>query len=287
LVDNQQLHPFQNHHLVLASPRSGTTWLSVELLSHNTFCFNEPLIGEHLGFFHVRGSHNNRNIDDHQNRGHYFFAKKFHITWKFYLRKLILNRIYTQFKELDKVVIVQEPNGGFGMDVIADCLPKSKLILLLRDGRDILNSKITALSKGGYAAEADKRFEPLKGYRRLDFIKTESIFWVEIMEILMKAYESHNSDLRLKLRYEDLRKNTLTELRKIYKFLGLEISEPELNEVINKFNFENLPSNAKGLGTPRQYATVGKWKEEFSQEEKKMIEEIEGQKLRDFGYDVQ
>ena len=219
LTEEQELKLEQNLVWILGSPRSGTTWLSVELLSHNAVCFNEPLIGEHLGFAHIRGGHNNRILDDNKNRGHYFFSRKYHITWRYYLRKLILNRINAQFKELNKIIVVQEPNGGFGMDIITECFPNSKIILLLRDGRDILFSQITALSKGGYAANADKRFEPLSGIRRLDFIRTQSIRWNELMTILNNAYESHYEDYRLLIKYEELRKNTFPEMQKIYKFL--------------------------------------------------------------------
>ena len=82
---------------ILASPRSGTTWLSVQLLSHGTHLFGEPLIGEHLASIRDLGGKPVRRIDDAKNRPDYFFSEKYKNTWKFYLRKLILHRIYAQF----------------------------------------------------------------------------------------------------------------------------------------------------------------------------------------------
>jgi len=47
-----------------------------------------------------------------------------------------------------------------------------------------------------------------------------------------------------------------------------------------------LPDDKKGLGTTRQFAKVGIWEEKFSGEEKKAMEEIMGDTLRELGYSV-
>jgi len=269
---------------ILASPRSGTTWLATELLSNHTICFHEPLIGQHLGWSKPSGLHQVRRIDIEKDRPHYFFSEKFKFIWQYYLKKLILHRIFFQFPTLEKKIVVKEPNGSLGADIIAGCLPKSKIIVMLRDGRDILLSQLIALSKGGYAAENDKNFEPLSGRRRLNFIKEQSIRWSELVEILMKAYNSHPENLRLLIRYEDLLENTLHELKKIYNFLEIPIDKNEIINIIKKYSFENLSPESKGIGTTRQFAKAGKWKEVFSQEEQKIIEEFEGNKLSELGY---
>ena len=43
--------------------RSGTTWLSRQLLSYHTHEWNEPGIGHHLGFLPDLGRSNIRNIE--------------------------------------------------------------------------------------------------------------------------------------------------------------------------------------------------------------------------------
>jgi len=269
---------------ILASPRSGTTWLAVQLLSYHTHVFGEPMIGEHLASIRDLGGKPVRRIDESKNRADYFFSEKYKNTWKIYLRKLILHRIYAQFPTLEKTIVVKEPNGSFASDIISECLPNSKIIILLRDARDVLLSQTTALSKGGYAAKEDQRWEPLAGRRKLNFIKTMAHRWLVLTDILLKAYNSHSEELRLMIQYENLRKNTLSEMEKIYKFLGIPIEQKKLEAIVSKFTFENLPDEKKGLGTTRQFATPGKWKDSFNLVEKKIIDDILKEKLHELGY---
>ena len=135
-----------------------------------------------------------RRIDESKNRPDYFFSEKYKNTWKIYLRKLILHRIYAQFPTLEKTIVIKEPNGSFASDIISECLPNSKIIIDFRDARDVLLAQTTALSKGGYAAKEDQRWEPLAGRRKLNFIKTMAYRWLVLADILLKAYNSHSEE---------------------------------------------------------------------------------------------
>jgi len=254
---------------IISSPKSGTTWLAQLLGSHDAFRFDEPLIGLHLGFMEKRGNTHVRRIDKAKNRANYFFSDEYKETWKYYVRKLILNRIYAQFQYVSKRIIIKEPNGSMGSDIISECLPHSKLILLLRDGRDVLNSQVTALSKEGYAAKASKIWKPLEGQRRFNHIKLAAHEWVSIVKIFMKAHQSHSEEDKILIRYEDLRKDTFEELKKIFNFLQSDIDDSKIRKIVEKFTFENFPEDKKGLGTTRQFAKVGIWKEKFSDEKKR------------------
>jgi len=52
---------------------------------------------------------------------------------------------------LSKNIIIKEPNGSFAADVIAECLPDSKIIVLIRDGRDVLDSRFDMHKPGSWA----------------------------------------------------------------------------------------------------------------------------------------
>ncbi len=269
---------------IISSPKSGTTWLAWLLGSDDAFRFDEPLIGLHLGFMDKSEGTYVRRIDKARNRANYFFSDEYKETWKYFVRKLILNRIYAQFQNVSKKVIIKEPNGSMGSDIISECLPHSKMILLLRDGRDVLNSQITALSKGGYAAEASKIWKPLEGQRRFNHIKLAAQEWVKIVNIFMKAHQSHSEEDKILIRYEDLRKDTFEELKKIFNFLQSDIDDSKIRKIVERLTFENLPDDKKGLGTTKQFAKVGIWKERFSNKEKKAMDEIMGNTLRELGY---
>ena len=185
---------------------------------------------------------------------------------------------------LHKKIIVKEPNGSLGADIISKCLPNSKIIFMFRDGRDVLLSQLTALSKGGYAAEMDKHFEPLSGKRRVSFIKDQSLRWNELVEILLRTQKQHSKNLQLLLHYEDIIKNTFEELKKIYEFIEVKISDDEIKDVITKYDFKNISSNKKGLGTTRQFATSSQWQGGFNIIEKKLIDGIMKDSLKKLGY---
>ena len=282
LSTEQESQLEQNLVWIFASRRSGTTWLGKELLSHETRFLDEPLIGIHLGRYEMSKTGLVRTFDVQKDRKDYFFSDVFGDSWKFYLRKLILNRIYSQFQDLTHKIIIKEPTGSIASDILAQCMPNSKIIVLLRDGRDVLDSIIDGLEKGGWESQ-DKHPELTKD-KKLEFIRQSSRFWTKLMKVLMDTFDSHNKKLRLKIRYEDLRKNTLEELQKIYQFLEIDVKQKVLEELVQKYIFENLPETEKGKGKFKRSATPGKWEENFNDDEKEMMKKIMDEKLKELGY---
>jgi len=155
---------------IFADRRSGTTWLK-ELLSYKTKSMDEPLIGLHLGRSILAKDCFVRTFDQQKDRPDYFFSESFTDVWKFFLRKLILNRIYVQFNNLADKIVLKEPTGSMAADIIAECLPNSKIIILLRDGRDVVDSKIDESSSEGWELKLkkDKR-RPITEKTKLQWI---------------------------------------------------------------------------------------------------------------------
>jgi len=269
---------------IFASRRSGTTWLGRDLLSYKTKYWNEPLIGKIFDF--VRESNKDpikRYIDVQRSDVSYFFSDHYKETWKFYLRKLILNRLYSQFQDITSTIIIKEPNGSMGADIILECLPNSKVIVLLRDGRDVMDSNLNARQEGSWQV-LQQNLKPILKNERLSFIKEKAEEWVNLIQVLLRSYNSHSQELKMLIRYEDLRGNTLQLLQKIYKFIEIDVDNEQLKEIVNKYKFENLPDNQKGEGKFIRSATPGKWKESFNDDEKKILEEIMNNTLKKLGY---
>jgi hypothetical protein len=269
---------------VFAFPRSGTQWFGTQLLTYGTNILTGPSVGIHLGS--VQGGMENkflRNIEFLHKEPGYFFSDLYKKTWTYYLRKLILNRIHAQFQDLSRKIIIPDPEGSEGADIIAECLPKSKIILLLRDGRDSVDSVVDAFRSDTWYTK--QGINPPNDPSRLITVKRAATRWVKRMEILSRAYQNHPKELRLKIKYEDLRKNTKEELGKIYKFIGIDIPENELEFLVNKYSFENIPDKKKGAGKVTRSAAPGKWKEHFTDEEIKTMREIMGDTLVNFGYE--
>jgi len=267
---------------IFAYRRSGTTWLANELLSHNTRFMDEPLLGLHIGRTQLMKKGIQSTFEIQKHRNDYFFAEEYQNTWKFYLRKLILNRIYSQFHDLTHKIVIKEPTGSYGADILASCLPNSKIIIMLRDGRDVMDSVLDALKEGGW--ENEKGHITLSLKNRIEKLQVQCNHWNFVIDCILKAYEFHNKDRRLILKYEDLRKDTLNELKKNYNFCQIQIGDETLKQLVEKSKFENIPQNERGSGKFKRFASPGKWKENFTDEETKIIENIIGNTLQKLGY---
>lgn len=275
LTRDQQLTLEKNLVFLFGSPRSGTTWLGKQLLSFNTFTMDEPRIGRFM--FPTQKELN----DD---RKDYFFSKEYQPAWRFFLRKLILNRIYSQFGNITKKIIIKDPNASLAAHIIANVLPNSKILVLLRDGRDVVDSLVDGRSEKGWNTKLDDA-PPLTKRNQLNFIESQSRIWIQSIKHMMTAYNSKSEDLRYLVKYEDLRNQTLEELEKIYKFLNVEISEKQLKNLIEKFSFKKIPEKKKGHGQFTRGASSGNWKQNFDKREQTALENIMGKTLRRIGYE--
>ena len=286
--------------------------LELELLNYNNEIWDEPWLGLHLGLmqgglypsfdFHKISPetmienpkqpkiHSNltsdfkfeRIIDLQRSNPHYFFSQQHKNNWIPYLRKLILARIFSEIQNMSNKVIIKDPVGSIGTDIISTCLPKSKLIFLVRDGRDVLDSRMDMhkpYSWGGLQQFTNT-------HEKLLAIAYYSKLWVSNMTDIAKGFSSHESSLKLLIKYEDLKKNTFGETKKIYDFIGTKISDEELRKIIEYHDFKNIPNFDKGSGKFNRTAKVGGWKENFSYEEKKLMNEIMNDTLKKYGYAV-
>jgi len=283
LTPKEELALERNIVWIFAFSRSGTQWLGTQLLSYKTNISSGPSIGLHLGSPYG-GIENKflRNIELSSKEPGYFFSDLYKNTWKYYIRKLILNRIHAQFQDLSKKIIAPDPEGSEGADILTDCLPQSKIVFLMRDGRDSVDSIMDAYGKKTWYTKMGLN-PPLES-GRLVTVKRISTRWVKRMEIIMNAYENHSENLRMKVKYEDLRNNTVNELEKIYDFIGINILKKDLKLLVDKFSFEKIPKNKRGTGKVTRSAQPGKWKENLSEEEKTTMQNIMGETLKKLRY---
>jgi len=271
---------------VLGSPRGGTTWVGTQLLSYNTNIIDESEIGLHIGS--TGGGFKQeivRDIDLYSKDEEYFFSKTYEKTWMYFLRKLILNRIFAQFPDsLEKITVIKDPTGGMIADTISQCLPNCKIVLLLRDGRDVVDSTLAAFSKEGWMTKGLGSTPLCSKEKRLEFLEKWTRQWVKRTEIMMKTFDSHQKELCYLIKYEDLRQNTKDELKKLYEFIRVKISDEKMEQVIKKFTFETIPKEMKGEGKFYRSASPGKWKENLDQEEQTILNDIIKDTILAVGY---
>src|SRR5581483_2283707 len=87
----------------------------------------------------------------------YFLSDRFAEAWRPHLRVLVLARLAAQVDVVTREfgvrggpVVIKEPNGSVGADFVMSLLPRSRLLFLLRDGRDVVDSMVDAQMPGGW-----------------------------------------------------------------------------------------------------------------------------------------
>jgi hypothetical protein len=207
------------------------------------------------------------------------------------LRQLVLARLGAEAQAVgdhhslrDPLLIIKEPNGSLGADLVMSLFPRSRLIFLLRDGRDVVDSMLDAQAPGAWlgamaaSSSGDARTD------RMAIVNRESWLWVARTEAVERAYEKHAADLRLIVRYEEMLEDAPRTLTKLDEWLGLQRGQAWQASAIRWNDFELYPAAAKGPGMPLRAATPGLWRSNMRADEQSVMKETMGAKLSEFGY---
>jgi len=301
---------------ILGGPRTGSTWL-LELLvyplTHDSEAasgavvrptgadlrpgavpINEPYLGVHLApIVTVHPINVFTPADVRAGDASYFFDDRYAPTWRPQLRRLILERVAAQVELVSRehgldrpLAVIKEPNGSHAAPILMSTLPGSRLLFLLRDGRDVLDSQLDAVSPGGWLAGGGSAEDVASAEGRVDFLRRNALLWVHRMRMIERALAAHPAELAMTVRYERLRGDPSGVLREIAEWLDLEITEANLTEAVAATSFERYPAEAKGPGKALRFASPGRWRDSLSEEEKAAAHEIMGQALEELGYDV-
>ncbi len=223
----------------------------------------------------------------------YFFAEAFERWWRPEVRRLILARLHAQAELAgrehsleDPLVVVKEPNGSHGADVVMSLLPRSRLIFQLRDGRDVVDSMLQAQLGGGWLAGPDGPGAVEDQRERLGFVRSHSRLWVNRTIAVERAYAAHPPKLRITVRYEDLRTSTTETLRALVDWLGVGRTDEELGAAVAALDFDSYPAAAKGPTKALRAASPGLWRENMSEAEQLVMNETMGEALERLGYEI-
>jgi hypothetical protein len=284
---------------IFGSSRSGSTWL-LRMLSQldPVVPIDDPHLGHHLGVWRpiplawatAKEPPKLGTLADYKRRKRsYLFSDQYRDAWVPGLRDLISARFEAQAKEdiaeaggiEDPVVVVKEP-GSHAADTIMELFPESKLIFLLRDGRDVVDSWLDAYRDGSWATEEGAY--PLDDTGRPALIRWQSSVWLHRTEVVQRTYAETDPDRRVLVRYEEMRDAPAEALERICGLLGIEVPAGHLEEIATANGYEKVPDSAKGSGREIRKAEPGGWAEHMSDEEIRDMHEILAPKLRELGY---
>jgi hypothetical protein len=219
----------------------------------------------------------------------YLFSDRYRDTWVPQLRDLISARFEAQAAQdiaaaggIDKPIVVVKEPGSHAADTIMDVFPKSSLIFLLRDGRDVVDSWLDAYKDGSWAT--DEGAYPLDDTGRPALIRWQSSVWLHRTEVVQETYARIEPKRRVLIRYEEMRADPVAALERICSMLGIGVSREQLDEIAGTHSYSSVPKADKGAGREIRRAEPGGWTDHMTRQEIIEMHDILADKLDELGY---
>ncbi len=221
---------------------------------------------------------------------HYFFARRYLPDLYPELRSMITRGLVRQLGELGqnpnpRWIVIKEPNGSHASDSLMSLFPESRLLFLVRDGRDVIDSLIDAmLARDSWWQQSQVTDEPRIVSERMAFIHHHANLWLQRTESTERAFAATPPGQRHQVGYEVLLSETMPRFTAMLDWLGMEISPDEVEAAVERRSFSAIPDAQKGPGKRARSASPGQWRERLRPGEIDLVERIMGPKLRELGY---
>lgn len=262
--------------------RSGSTWLASMMGElGGTAVWKEPRVGHLFGEFYENTP---RAKTESAN---FIMGSPTREAWISSIRHFVLTGARYAFPALDPkdYLVVKEPGGGVGAPFLMEALPESRMVLLVRDPRDVVSSSLDATREGSWQKErrraAGSGRKDLTAKRPDAVVKRSARKYLRNMERARQAFDAHTGPRTL-VRYEDLRAEPLDAMRRIYSELGIEANGDALARAVEKHSWEAIPEDMKGQGKFYRKASPGGWKEDLTPGQVEIVEEISAPLLDEF-----
>jgi peptidoglycan/xylan/chitin deacetylase (PgdA/CDA1 family) len=222
-----------------------------------------------------------------RNRANYFFSPKYEDAWRPEVRRMMLVRFHRfleraaeRYETDDPVLVLKEVAGAHAAPLVMSMFPRSKMVFLLRDGRDVVDSQTAANQPGGWL--------PVTGWtnpeEREAYVRRRARTWVGDVTSINRAFQAHPAERRQMVRYEDLLAEPAENLGELVEFLGLRRGERWLERSVEVNAFESVAPEQKGPKKFFRSASPGAWQKNLGDTEVAILHEVMGDKLREFGY---
>jgi hypothetical protein len=194
------------------------------------------------------------------------------------LRDCVLEHVLNEWgvRHYNRLVF-KMPNDSHAADFIMRAFPRSRMIFLMRDGRDVLRSRFSPFASPTLAESKDAE---LRRYA----ISFYAHFWNFQIDIIRSAYEAHDPELRYFVRYEELRSDPMRYIGDLLTRIDMEVSPAELEQLVQDVTLENIAPELRGPAKQRQDGQISGYRKTFSPDEIDLMNSIMGDNLQRYGY---
>ncbi len=253
--------------ILTGPPRSGTTWLNRELCNfNNTFNLLPEctLLTKQVELF----NHILNYSDPERFKAYFYNSKNIRTYYKNNIMKMLALVTEINKKQDNETLILKDPELSLYLDDVKVLFPAHKLILLVRDPRDVLASMKNVMVRKQKPWDLEKTSEQIL------------LYYYRIA-----VYQKRMSKDTLLVRYEDLVTKDLGEIQSfLQKPVQKNVSQRDITESIRK-NFS--PSDPFFSEFYLQQTTkdrIGRYKETLLKSEIRYIEKNYSKVMRRLGY---
>jgi len=264
---------------IFGAGRTGSTWLArmMEELEDQTVWF-EPRVGELFDPERMK-------LDERRGKP-FILASQYKQTWLGSIRNFVLDGANARFPELpgEGYLVIKEPGGSVGAPLLMEALPESRMVLLVRDPRDVVASWVDRYKRGNWKSHTEQLEAPAsggpKGWQVENMIEMAATRYLRNVRGAKRAYDAHRGRKSL-VYYEDLLADTPGTMQRLYRELGIEVADRELRRAVEKHSWEAIPEEEKGQGKFYRKASPGGWREDLTPAQIRKVEKITAPVLED------
>lgn len=252
---------------IFGAGRTGSTWLArmMEEMEGQTVWF-EPWVGAFFDPERVRLDRTGK---------HFILSPQYKRIWLKSIRQFVLDGANARFPKVTEkdYLVVKEPGGSGGARLLMEALPQSRIVLLVRDPRDMVASWMDAFKDGSWQDERKRGRRKRTAESQVDDARKVARRYLQNVGEAKRAYDEH-AGYKTLVKYENLRSDTLGTMKRMYSELQIPVNEEELSRVVAKHAWENVPEKEKGERRFYRKAAPGGWREDLTPAQVTAVEKI-------------
>ncbi len=259
---------------IIGCGRSGSTWLA-DMLGDlpKIRRWHEPYFGRFFRHLHER--------PDDLDRQSSFFSRRHQKIWLEGIRDLFFRMVQDRYPQFGRhALVVKEVNAPEVYAWLRSLFPAGRMILLVRDPFDVLDSYLDLQRPGSWNERFGDPSAPLSETN----VRRTAEHVRSTLSLAVDAYDAFPIDQRLQISYEDLLHDPVPHLIACGDLVSEKVHVDVARKVAENHQFQNYKTT--GALQFRRLGKAGVWKtsENFTTEVRRLADEILGPLRGRLGY---